>query len=158
MNPPGKYPEMPSAPSETRLAWLVALVASGLVLVAGALALDLHNQRRRSEDLNVQLKKTYELREAERKSLAARSAIADSALKRLNDLYSQEESDLKKLRAAYNEREPLVKQSTEVRDKIQALANDLLELAKTDEEARTIVRKYDIKQTSPPTGAGAARP
>jgi len=46
-------------------------------------------------------------------------------------------------------REELVKQSGELQKKLQALVVDLLELAKNDEKAQAIVKKFNIQQTAP---------
>ena len=159
MKPQANYPERTSGFAETRLAWLIALVASGLVLVAGALALDLHNQKRRLESMGAQLKQAQAVREAEAKYLEARSKLSQSALNRLNEVQAEGESDLKKLGDAYTQREPVVKQSTELQNKIQALVNDLMILAKSDEDAKAIIRKYNIQQQGPPpSGAPTAKP
>jgi chromosome segregation ATPase len=158
MSTPGKSPTRNPGSEETRLAWLVALVAVGLMLVSGALALDLHNQKRRLENLSVHLKETAALREAENKSLAARGRTEESALRRLGDAYADTQSELKKLNDVYTQREPTAKQAAELQDKIQAVANDLVDLAKTDQDARTIAGKYHIQQSSPQPGAKPAKP
>lgn len=59
---------------------------------------------------------------------------------------------------AYRNREALVKQSTEIQNKLQALILDLLLLAKTDDDAKAIVAKYNIQQNgnaAAPAGAPA---
>jgi hypothetical protein len=146
MNPPGNYPEAMLDRAEARVTWLVAAVACGLVIVAAALALDLHNQRRQLEEVSAQLKETYTVREAERKSLNARYTTGETALQRVRDFSSEQEADLKQLGELYTQREPLAKQAAEVQDKLTSLAKDLLDLAKTDPDAREIVRKYNIQQ------------
>jgi len=146
MNPPGVYPYAKPAGAETRMAWLLALVTSGLVIVAAALAFDLHNQKRRFENMTALLKDSYTLREAESKTTSARYATAEAALQRVRKLASEEESDLKKLDEACAQREPLVKQSIEVQDKLTTLAKDLLDLAKIDPEAKEIAHKYNLQQ------------
>ena len=50
---------------------------------------------------------------------------------------------------AIQKREPQVAQSIEVKNRLEALAIDLLELSKTDEKALAIVRKYDIQRALP---------
>ena len=50
------------------------------------------------------------------------------------------------LTKAYHDREPLVKQSKDLQEKLQALVLDLLLLSKTDDEAKQIVTKYNIQQ------------
>lgn len=63
---------------------------------------------------------------------------------------------------AYRNREPVVKQSAELQKKLQDLVLDLLLLAKTDEDAKTIVTKYNIQQGAPsgaaPDAAAPANP
>lgn len=146
MNPHGNYPNTIPSEAETRLSWIVAVVTSGLVIVAGALALDLHNQKRRLENVNAQLKETLTLRETESKNAGARNATGEAALQRVRELASEEESDLKKLSEVYAQREPAVKQSVEMQDKFMALVKDLLDLAKFDRDAREIVSKYNVQQ------------
>jgi hypothetical protein len=60
------------------------------------------------------------------------------------------------LAEAYRNREPSVKQSGEIQKKLQELVLDLLLLAKTDDEAKAIVQKYNIQQTVPPGTPEAA--
>ena len=68
----------------------------------------------------------------------------------------------KQLTEIIGQREALVKQSTELQAKLQAMAVDLLDLAKTNEKAKAIVQKYNIQQAAPPqaaqAGAAAAAP
>jgi len=52
-------------------------------------------------------------------------------------------------------REPMVAQSGEIQKKLEKLILDLLVLAKTDEDAKAIVQKYNIQQGNP-TGAAEA--
>ena len=59
--------------------------------------------------------------------------------------------------SAISQREALVKQSGELQAKLQAMAIDLLELAKSNEKAKTIVQKYNIQQQAN-AAAGAAAP
>lgn len=60
---------------------------------------------------------------------------------------------------AYRNREPVVKQSGELQKKLQDMVLDLLILAKTDEDAKTIVTKYNIQQNAPaPVAPDAAAP
>jgi len=56
---------------------------------------------------------------------------------------------------AYSKRQALVKQSADIQQKLQALVLDLLLLAKTDEDAKAIVQKYNIQQNAP-AGSDAA--
>lgn len=62
-----------------------------------------------------------------------------------------------KLAEAIQQREPQVAQSVELKTRLEALAIDLLELAKTDEKAMVIVKKFDI-QRALPAAAAAAQP
>jgi len=59
---------------------------------------------------------------------------------------------------AYRLREPVVKQSAELQKKLQDLVLDLLLLAKTDEDAKTIVGKYNIQQNAPGAEGPAPAP
>jgi hypothetical protein len=59
---------------------------------------------------------------------------------------------------AYRTREPVVKQSAELQKKLQDLVLDLLLLAKTDEDAKAIVGKYNIQQNAPAGEAPAPAP
>ena len=43
-------------------------------------------------------------------------------------------------------REPQVVQATEIKNRLEALANDLLDLANTNATAEAIVKKYDIQR------------
>ena len=47
---------------------------------------------------------------------------------------------------AIQKREPQVAQAAEIKSRLEALANDLLELAKTNSNAAAIVKKYDIQR------------
>ncbi|MHA3771092.1 DUF948 domain-containing protein [Verrucomicrobiota bacterium sgz303538] len=65
----------------------------------------------------------------------------------------------KQLTEIIQQRETLVKQSTELQAKLQALVVDLLELSKKDDKAKAIVQKYGIQQTGAPGApAPAAQP
>ena len=59
------------------------------------------------------------------------------------------------LTAAYSKREALVKQSQDLQQKLQNLVLDLLLLAKTDDDAKAIVGKYNIQQNAPAGSEGA---
>jgi hypothetical protein len=59
---------------------------------------------------------------------------------------------------AYKNREPLVKQSADLQKKLQDLVLDLMLLAKTDEEAKAIITKYNIQQNTPAAGGEAPAP
>ena len=137
---------------ETRLAWMIAVMALGLMIACGALALDLHNQRRRFETMADRLKGTYALRETEKKSFDGRRQNAESAIQRLDAAFSDGQADLRKLSEIYTQREGAAKQAADLQAKIQGLANDLLELSRTDSDAKGIVKKYNIQE--PPKAGG----
>ena len=59
---------------------------------------------------------------------------------------------------AYRQRDPAVKQSTELQKKLQDLVLDLLLLAKTDPEAKAIVDKFQIQQQAPAGTPAPAAP
>jgi hypothetical protein len=59
------------------------------------------------------------------------------------------------LAEAFSKREPLVKQSGELKNKLNAMVMDLLILGKTDEDAKAIIGKYNIQQNQP---AGSEAP
>lgn len=56
---------------------------------------------------------------------------------------------------AIQKREPQVAQAIEIKNRLEALAIDLLELSKTDQTAQTIVKKHGIERALP---AAAAEP
>ena len=56
---------------------------------------------------------------------------------------------------AIAKREPLVKQSAELKTKLNAMVIDLLILGKTDEDAKAIIGKYNIQQGQGASGAEA---
>lgn len=66
--------------------------------------------------------------------------------------HSAMEDTKKQLTEIIGQREALVKQSGELQAKLQAMAVDLLDLAKTDERAKAIVQKYNIQQVAPAQG------
>jgi hypothetical protein len=158
MNSHPDHPERRPSSGAPRLAWLVAAISCGLVILAAALTLDLHNQKRRLESLGALRKETAAVRESESKSLDARSTTATAALARLRDLATEREGDLKRLGDLYSQREPLAKQAAEAQDKIQSLAKDLVDLAKSDPDAREITRKYNIQPAAQPSGNPAPKP
>ena len=151
------YPEAASAGGDVRLAWLIAIIANGLVIVAAALALDLHNQKRRLETMSAQLSQNEAARDAEIKSLAASNATAQIPRSLACATYSDREAELKRLDETFAQHEPLAKQSTEVQAKLEALASDLLNLAKIDPDAREIVRKYNIGVGAPASAPAAPK-
>lgn len=73
-----------------------------------------------------------------------------SALREGKDQLIQGKAQLVDLQRS---RETAVKQSEELQKKLQDLVLDLLLLAKTDEDAKTIVTKYNIQQNTPAGGA-----
>jgi hypothetical protein len=60
------------------------------------------------------------------------------------------------LTEAHRNREKLVAQSQEIQQKLQTLVLDLLLLAKTDDDAKQIVAKYNIQQAGAPSSPEAA--
>jgi hypothetical protein len=50
------------------------------------------------------------------------------------------------LRQQFEQRQELVEQSQLVQQNVQSLVSDLLDLATTDEDARRIVEKYNIRR------------
>lgn len=52
--------------------------------------------------------------------------------------------------AQYEQRKQLVDQSAKVQSGLEAMINDLLSLAETDNAAKAIIDKYQIKRTAPP--------
>jgi len=58
-------------------------------------------------------------------------------------------------RAQFEQRKQLVEQSTKVQGGLESLVNDLLALAETDKEAKTVVDKYQIRRNAPPTAPDA---
>ncbi|MEI9898548.1 MAG: hypothetical protein WDN28_33010 [Chthoniobacter sp.] len=59
---------------------------------------------------------------------------------------------------AFQKRQSLVKQSSDIQQKLQALVLDLLLLAKTDDDAKAIVQKYNIQQNAPRRWRGCSGP
>ena len=56
---------------------------------------------------------------------------------------------------AFKKREVVVKQSVDLQTKLQNLIMDLLILAKTDDEAKQIISKYNIQQQGQTSGPSA---
>jgi len=67
-------------------------------------------------------------------------------ISQVTDLSSQRTT----IMTAIQRQDDVVKQSRQVQGKLQSLALDLLETAKTDEAAQKIVGKYNIRQNPPP--------
>ena len=57
------------------------------------------------------------------------------------------------LAEAVQKREPQVVQATEIKTRLEALASDLIELAKTNPNAAALVKKYDIQRNLAAAGA-----
>jgi peptidoglycan hydrolase CwlO-like protein len=152
------HPERRPSSGAPRLAWLVAVIACGLVILGAALTFDLHNQKRRLENMSALLKETVTVRETDSNSLGARSATVNAALSRLRDLATERQGDLKRLGDLYAQREPLAKQAADAQDKIQEMAKDLVDLAKTDPDAKEIARKYNIQPTAQSSGNPSPKP
>lgn len=60
-----------------------------------------------------------------------------------------------KLAEAITKRQPLVAQSEQLKQKLNEMIMDILTLAKTDEDAKAIVTKYNIQQNLPASGDAA---
>ncbi len=56
---------------------------------------------------------------------------------------------------AYEKNGPLVEQSVQLQNQLEALANDLLDLAQTDADAKQIVEKWKIQRAPAPAPAAA---
>jgi uncharacterized protein YlxW (UPF0749 family) len=70
---------------------------------------------------------------------------------------SMEAAD-KQLAEAIKNREGVVKQSGEIQNQLQTLLNEVLDLAKTDNDAAEIIKKWNVQRNTPPAGADAAKP
>ena len=62
----------------------------------------------------------------------------------------------KQITEAIKNRESVVKQSGEIQNQLQTLLNELLDLAKTDNDAAEIIKKWNVQRSAPPAGADAA--
>lgn len=58
------------------------------------------------------------------------------------------------LAEAIQKREPQVAQAAEIKTRLEALASDLIELAKSNPNAAAIVKKYDIQRNLNAAGDG----
>lgn len=56
----------------------------------------------------------------------------------------------------YKQREDLVKQATQIQTEYTNLLNSVIDLAKTDEDARKVVAKWNIQRSEPPKPAATA--
>ena len=77
--------------------------------------------------------------------------------------YDKQNSNLKDAQTQFAEllrkREELVKQSSQVQQQYTALFNDVLDLAKDDADAKTVVDKWGIqRQPNPPAGGAPPAP
>jgi hypothetical protein len=54
---------------------------------------------------------------------------------------------------AYEKRGPLVQQSVQLQKQLETVANDLLDLAKDDADAKQIIEKWKIQRATPPAAA-----
>ena len=77
--------------------------------------------------------------------------------------FDKQDSNLKDAQKQFAEllqaREKLVKQSGQVQQQYTALLNDVLDLAKDDADAKTVVEKWGIqRQPNPPAGGAASAP
>ena len=84
---------------------------------------------------------------------------ATSTMKWQTDTLSKQITEMqtmdKRFAEAIKNRETMVKQSTELQSQLQNLLTDLLELAKTDNDAKQIAEKWKIQRSQPPAGAAA---
>jgi hypothetical protein len=58
----------------------------------------------------------------------------------------------------FENRKPLVEQSKKLQEQLQSLVMDLLLLAKTDDDAKAIIQKYNIQQAGTPSAPDASAP
>jgi len=56
----------------------------------------------------------------------------------------------KRMAEAVVNREVLVKQSGELQKQLEELLNDVLDLAKTDDDAQQVITKWNVKRNAPP--------
>ena len=59
----------------------------------------------------------------------------------------------KRLASLIQQREDLVKQSAQVQQQYTALFNEVLDLAKDDEDAKAVVQKWGIQKQAPASGS-----
>ena len=59
-------------------------------------------------------------------------------------------------RNLHDQQAKMVEQSTKVQGSVEKLARDLIELAKTDDDAKALVAKYAISVAAPAPGASPA--
>ena len=64
----------------------------------------------------------------------------------------------KELATEITAREASVKQSGELKNQLQALLTDLIELANTDEDAKRVIQKYNIQRATAPAASATPAP
>lgn len=64
----------------------------------------------------------------------------------------------KQLAALVEQRETLVKQSSEIQNQYQSLLNDLLKLSDQDADAKQVIEKWKIQRSEPAKSEAAAKP
>ena len=62
----------------------------------------------------------------------------------------------KQLSAEITTREASVKQSADLKNQLQTLLTDLIDLSSTDEDAKRVIQKYNIQRAQPPAAAAPA--
>ena len=73
-------------------------------------------------------------------------------LENYNKQIAQLDEGEKTLKEQIEKNKPLLEQSGKVQEQYTALLNDVLELAKTDKDAQTIVEKWKVQRGAPPAG------
>lgn len=130
MNSDADYSYAEPAPSGPSLHLPFALLSTALALVMISQTVGVFNQKQDLKD--------------------GRSQLTDNA--------TQLSDSLAKHTDAVAKREPLVKQTADLKKKLNDMIMDILLLAKTDEDAKTIVTKYNIQQNLPPGSDAPAPP
>jgi septal ring factor EnvC (AmiA/AmiB activator) len=75
----------------------------------------------------------------------------------INSRFKTEQEALsKQIDEIQRQREPLVEQSKKVQTGLQAIAEDLLKLAATDEDAAALIKQFNIQRNEPATPAAPA--
>jgi chromosome segregation ATPase len=62
----------------------------------------------------------------------------------------------KQLGTEITTREASVKQSSDLKNQLQSLLTDLIDLSSTDEDAKRVIQKYNIQRAQPPAAAAPA--
>ena len=73
-------------------------------------------------------------------------------LENYNKQIAQLDEGEKTLKEQIEKNKPLLEQSGKVQEQYTALLNDVLELAKTDKDAQTIVEKWKVQRGAAPAG------